>query len=154
MNKEAVLMNNFRNIFNKIALLNKEKMEKALQGYKPSEVHCIEAISMIEHPNVKKLSEDLLMTRGAISKLTKRLQQRDLIEDYRLPHNKKEIYFKLTEKGQEVQRIHHDLHHEFEQRDQAVFDAMTDEEYNQLLRFIERYQTHLDNEIEERRLIR
>ena len=83
MNKEQLMMKNFRDIFNKIAWLNKGKMEEALKGNKPSEVHCIEAIEELNEPNVRRLTEALFMTRGAISKLTKRLEQRGLIESYK-----------------------------------------------------------------------
>lgn len=101
MNKEQLMMKNFRDIFNKIAWLNKGKMEEALKGNKPSEVHCIEAIEELNEPNVRRLTEALFMTRGAISKLTKRLEQRGLIESYKNPNNKKEVYFRLTEAGQQ-----------------------------------------------------
>ena len=76
-------------------------MEEALKGNKPSEVHCIEAIEELNEPNVRRLTEALFMTRGAISKLTKRLEQRGLI-DYKNPNNKKEVYFRLTEAGQQI----------------------------------------------------
>ena len=72
-------------------------MEEALKGNKPSEVHCIEAIQELNEPNVRRLTEALFMTRGAVSKLTKRLEQRGLIESYKNPDNKKEVYFRLTE---------------------------------------------------------
>ena len=44
MKKEEQVMKGFRDILNKIVLLNKPKMEKSLEGYKSSEVHCIEYI--------------------------------------------------------------------------------------------------------------
>ena len=68
-------------------------MEEALKGNKPSEVHCIEAIEELNEPNVRRLTEALFMTRGAISKLTKRLEQRGLIESYKNPNNKRKFIF-------------------------------------------------------------
>ena len=35
------------------------------------------------------------MTRGAISKITKKLIKKGIIESYQKPDNKKEIYFRL-----------------------------------------------------------
>ena len=95
MNKEEVIMTGLRNVFNKIAWLNKSEMQEALKDYKSSEVHCIEAIHELDNPNVRSLTEQLFMTRGAISKLTKRLQSKKLIESYQNEHNKKKFIFDL-----------------------------------------------------------
>lgn len=150
--KEEILMSNFRNLFNKIGWLNKDKMEKALNGYKPSEVHCIEAIKEYSQPNVRYLADHLYMTRGAISKLTKRLQQKGLIESFKSDVNKKEIYFKLTNDGEKIYQIHSELHLEFQQRDQKVFDSMTDEQFHNMIEFIEKYNRHLDKLIMEKNI--
>lgn len=88
------------------------------------------------------------MTRGAISKITKKLIKKGIIESYQKPDNKKEIYFRLTEQGKEVYKIHEELHKEFQERDKAVFDQITDEQFDMMLSFVERYSRHLDAEIE------
>jgi hypothetical protein len=46
MDKEERIIMGFRDLIDKITWLNRFKMEERLQGYKPSEVHCIEYISM------------------------------------------------------------------------------------------------------------
>ncbi|MFF5514034.1 MarR family transcriptional regulator [Staphylococcus capitis] len=153
MNKEQLMMKNFRDIFNKIAWLNKGKMEEALKGNKPSEVHCIEAIEELNEPNVRRLTEALFMTRGAISKLTKRLEQRGLIESYKNPNNKKEVYFRLTEAGQQIYQTHEELHKEFQRRDQEVFDNITEDEFKSMMRFAEKYNAHLNHEIKKQGLL-
>lgn len=148
MNKQSQLSTNARTVFNKMSLLNGSKMEEALSGYKPSEIHCIEAINEIEGANVTKIAESLYMTRGAISKLTKKLLQKELIESYRKPENKKEIYFRLTNKGKSINDIHNSLHTEFSKRDKHVFDEITDSQFEDILLLLEKYNKHLDNEIE------
>ncbi|MCM2998399.1 MarR family transcriptional regulator [Paenibacillus cellulositrophicus] len=147
MNKQEQVMMDFRDLFNKMAWLNKSKMEDSLKGYKPSEVHCIEAIGKNADPNVTKLAESLYMTRGALSKLTKKLMEKGLIESYQKPENKKEIYFRLTEQGKVIYNIHEELHKEFQERDQAVFEQVTEEQFDAMLRFIHAYSRHLDTEI-------
>lgn len=147
MNKEEQVMTRFRDVFNKMAWLNKSRMEDGLKGYKSSEVHCIEFIEKSEDSNVTKLAESLYMTTGAISKLTKKLLEKGLIESYQKPENKKEIYFRLTEQGKEVYHIHEELHKEFQERDKAVFAQVSEEQFDSMLRFIEKYSTHLDKEI-------
>lgn len=73
---------NDRDLFNKIAWLNKSKMGKSLEGHILSLVHCIESIEKNTNPNVANLSESHYMTRGALSKLTKKLIKKCLIESY------------------------------------------------------------------------
>lgn len=147
MNKEEQVLAGFRDLFNKMALLNKVKMEQALNEYKPSEVHCIEYIAHNIDSNVTKLAESFYMTRGAISKLTKKLIEKGLIESYQKTDNKKEIYFRLTKQGISVFKIHEDLHKEFYERDKVVFESISDEEFASMLNFAERYNKHLDSEI-------
>jgi len=147
MNKKEQLLIDFRSLYNKYAWLNSIKMEKGLKGYKPSEVHCIEFIEKNVDSNVTKLAESLYMTRGAISKLTKKLIEKGLIESYQKPDNKKEIYFKLTEQGKKIYEVHEELHKEFQERDNAVFDQVTEEQFDSMLSFVEKYSRHLDAEI-------
>ncbi|MGC6767555.1 MarR family winged helix-turn-helix transcriptional regulator [Enterococcus sp. LJL128] len=152
MSKEEELIVNSRDLFEKMSWLNKFKMEESLKGYKPSEVHCIEAIKKQKEPNVTKLAESLYMTRGAISKLTKKLIQKKLIESYQKPENKKERYFKLTELGEKIYTIHEEEHKAFRDRDKVVFEQMTEEQLTSMLRFIEVYSKHLDEEIKKQGL--
>lgn len=147
MNKEEELMYNFRDLFNKIAYLNKFEMEEALKGLTSTEVHCIEAIEENTDPNVRKLAETLYMTRGAISKLTRRLMKKELIESYQKEDNKKEIYFKLTVAGQKIYHTHEQLHAKFQKRDEKVFEEMDDTQYQSMMDFINQYRNHLDQEI-------
>lgn len=147
MNKEDQVLRGFRDIYNKMVWLNKYKMEDSLKDYKSSEVHCIEYIGKNSDSNVTKLAESLYMTRSAISKITKRLMGKGIIESYQKPDNKKEIYFCLSEQGKEVYKIHEDLHQEFRERDKAVFEQISQAQYDIMLNFIDKYSRHLDEEI-------
>ncbi|EJS58879.1 MarR family transcriptional regulator [Bacillus cereus] len=147
MNKEEQVMNGFRELYNKLVWLNKDKMEEGLKGFKSSEVHCIEYIENNADSNVTQLAEAFYVTRGAISRMTKKLIQKGLIESYQKSENKKEIYFRLTEEGKEIYKIHEDLHKEFQERDKAVFEQVTEEEFDSIISFVEKYSRHLDAEI-------
>ncbi|TPV47224.1 MarR family transcriptional regulator [Bacillus dicomae] len=147
MNKEEQVMSGFRELYNKLVWLNKDKMEEGLKGFKSSEVHCIEYIENNADSNVTQLAEAFYVTRGAISRMTKKLIQKGLIESYQKSENKKEIYFRLTEQGKEIYKIHEDLHNEFHERDKAVFEEVTEEEFDSIISFVEKYSKHLDTEI-------
>ncbi|MGL4570561.1 MAG: MarR family transcriptional regulator [Clostridium sp.] len=147
MNKEEQVIVSFRDLFNKLVWLNKSKMEESLKGFKSSEVHCIEYIGRNVDSNVTKLAESFYMTRGAISKLTKKLIEKGVIESYQKSDNKKEIYFRLTEQGEAINKVHEDLHKEFQERDKEVFKEVTEEQFDTMLNFVEKYSRHLDAEI-------
>jgi DNA-binding MarR family transcriptional regulator len=147
MNKEEQLIVGFRDFFNKMVWLNKIKMEDSLKGYKSSEVHCIDVVGKNADFNVTKLAESFYMTSGAISKLTKKLIKKGIIESYQKPENKKEIYFRLTPQGNAIYKIHEELHNEFQARDKVVFEQVTEEQFDSMLSFTEKYSRHLDEEI-------
>ena len=147
MNKEEQVIMGFRDLYNKIVSLNKFKMEDSLKGYKSSEVHCIEYIGRNVDSNVTKLAESFYMTRGALSKIAKKLIKKGIIESYQKPDNQKEIYFSLTEQGKAINKVHEELHKEFQERDKAVFDQVTEEQFDIMLSFVEKYSRHLDAEI-------
>lgn len=147
MNKEDQVIMGFRDLYNKMVWLNKDKMEDSLKGYTSTEVHCIEYIENNSDSNVTKLAETFYMTRGAISKLTQKLIKKGLIVSYQKSDNKKEIYFKLTQQGKEIYNIHADLHKEFQERDKAVFEQVTEEQFDSVLSFVKKYNSHLDAEI-------
>ncbi|EOT43688.1 MarR family transcriptional regulator [Enterococcus dispar] len=143
MKRQQLLMSQLMDLTNELVWLNRPQMEQALQGYKLNEIDLIEKIGLIPNPNVTKLAAATYMTRGAISKLAKKLTAKDLIESYQLPANKKEIYFRLTSQGEQINQIHQKLHQSFANRDQEVFTNMTDEEFDTIFRFIGRYREHL-----------
>jgi DNA-binding MarR family transcriptional regulator len=147
MDKEEQVLMGLRNLVNKMAWINKPKMEKRLEGYKSSEVHCIEYLGKNTDSNVTRLAESFYMTTGAISKLTKKLIKKGVIESYKKPDNKKEIYFRLTKEGQKIFNIHEELHKEFQERDKSVFDKMSKEQYDSMISFMENYSKHLDEEM-------
>ena len=148
MDREERLIVEVRTLFNKLSWLNKIKMEAALKEYKASEVHFLEYIDKNEDINVTKLAESFFMTRSAMSKVAKKLIKKGYIESYQKPENKKEIYFKLTEQGEKINKVHEKLHNEFRQRDKVVFDKLDDEQLVNMLAFIQEYSNHLDKEIE------
>ncbi len=144
--KEQVILG-FRELYNKMVWLNKGKMEKSLKGQTASEVHCIECIENNDDPNVTRLAECLYMTTGAISKMTRKLIKKGLIESYQRSDNKKEIYFKLTIQGKAIYQIHENLHKEFQERDKVIFEQITEQQFDSMLNFLEKYSSHLDDEI-------
>ncbi|MDU1314802.1 MAG: MarR family transcriptional regulator [Clostridium septicum] len=147
MGKGEEVIGSFWDVINKMVWLNNYVMKEKLKDYKPSEVHCIEYIGKNEDSNVTKLSAAFRMTTGGITKITKKLLEKNFIESYRKPNNKKEIYFRLTKQGEEIFITHEKLHKEFKDRDKVVFNNISEEEFDIMLHFAQIYDKHLDEEI-------
>ena len=152
MTKEEQIILGVRELYSKMVFLNNAKMKDRFEGYQSSEIHCLEAIGRSADSNVTKLAESFYMTRGAISKINKKLLQKGLIESDQRQDNKKEIYFRLTAQGKAIYNVHEELHKGFQERDQAVFEQITGEEFDSMLRFMETYSKHLDAEIKKQGL--
>ena len=84
-------------------------------GY--SDVHSIDFIGRNKDANVTKLATYLKMTRGAASKIVKRLQAQGLIDVYMKEDNKKEKYYRLTKVGKRIFKEHDKRHQLWIKRD-------------------------------------
>lgn len=136
------------NMMNKKNWLDTYQMKKLLQGYTPSELHCIDYIEKNRNCNVTKLSDAFFMTRSAISKLSKKLIKKNLIESYQKPDNKKEVYFRLTDSGKKLYDLHEKAHTQLHERDKDILDNIGNDEFLSIMDFIHQYSQHLDKEIE------
>ncbi|WP_259418246.1 MarR family transcriptional regulator [Bacillus toyonensis] len=77
-------------------------------------LHILEAIGQLEPVNGITISKQFDISRGSISKVTKKLEDKGLIIIESLPSNKKELYFHTTPLGQVVCALHHALHQEID----------------------------------------
>lgn len=147
MNNQEEILSNLSDLFGKMLLLNKPMLEADLPDVKLTEVETIEIIANTELTNVTKISEALHITRGAASKITKKLQSKGYIESYQKPENKKEIYFRLTARGQEIEAAHQKHHQNVMKRDEKIFDQMSETDGQIILDFVKCYKEHLDQEL-------
>jgi DNA-binding MarR family transcriptional regulator len=65
-----------------------------------SEIHMIEAIRNHENVNASELASILGITNGAINQVTGKLVKKGYIEQYHVPNNRKEAYYRLTDLGE------------------------------------------------------
>ncbi|ENZ5544810.1 MarR family transcriptional regulator [Enterococcus hirae] len=143
MDSRLKLISEMVDLTNEITWHNKPKLEQVLEGYSLNEIDLIEKVASISNPNVTKLANASYMTRGAISKLTKKMITNGLLESYQKPENKKERYFRLTAEGQRINKMHQKLHEEFLKENEVVFQQMTKEEFDTVFRFIGRFRENL-----------
>lgn len=139
----------FTELYEKQDMLSKLTQSSRLQGYGYSMIHCLDVIGQIELPNVTKIADKLKMTRGAISKITKKLLANDLIEIYQCDNNKKEIYFKLTLNGKQLYIDHQIRHQKYLERDKAFFSSQDDQKIFVVKEFLNEFNSYLSNQIDE-----
>nr|WP_208459571.1 MarR family transcriptional regulator [Clostridium botulinum] len=141
-------MEGFKEIYEKEEILGKIAFRGEYEKYGVSEIHCIDFIGKIENPNVTKISENMNMTRGAISKICKKLLNSKLIDKYKKPDNDKEIYFKLTKSGEELYKRHEIKHKKWEERNNNFFKNVDREEQEIVASFLKKFNNFLDKIIE------
>lgn len=147
MKEQQILLKEISLMLEQQELLSKLTENVCLDEYGYSETHCIDYIGRLELPNVTKIAEHMQMTRGAISKMTKKLLAKGLIEKYTLETNKKEVYFKLTEQGMLLFREHEKRHKLWEKRDTQFLSRYSAEEIELLSKFMKEFNQYLGEQI-------
>ena len=89
------------------------------------------------------------MTRGAISKIAKKLIARELIETYSVKDNKQKIFFRLTEAGQVLYEAHEQRHMQWEKRDKQFFAEFSSSQLEEVIDFMDAYNRYLESQIKE-----
>lgn len=149
MREQELLLKELALMLERQDMLSKLTESQCLDEYGYSETHCIDYIGRLERPNVTKVAEHMGMTRGAISKMTKKLLNRGLVEKYTLETNRKEIYFRLTEKGKVLFEEHARRHRLWEKRDMNFLARYSTEEVRTVCRFMQEFNGYLESQIAE-----
>ena len=111
-----------------------------------TEMHCIHWIGIIDHPNVTKIAGQMQMTRGAISKIAKKMTNKALITSYQVPPNNKIICYRLTEEGQKLFDAHLKIHTRIRDERLELLKSFSESEQGSILRFLNAVNRQLDLE--------
>ena len=106
------------------------------EGLNLAETHCIHWIGALPGANVTRIAAQMGMTRGAISKIAKRLLAKGLAESRRMPGNNKELHFRLTDSGARVFDEHAQCHAAARDEKLALLAGFTMDEQRAVLRFL------------------
>ena len=148
MSYSELLLAQFTELFEKHDALDKLNSKEILYNYGHSEIHCIHLIGKLEKANVTKIALELTMTKSAISRIVKKLLDNKDIESYQVECNKKEIYYKLTPKGQELFDEHLKIHSSGRERDKKFFEEFNDNDSRIVSEFLRKYNKYLQIKIE------
>jgi DNA-binding MarR family transcriptional regulator len=101
-----------------------------------TEAHFVDCVGTHEGMNVTEIAAALSLTKGAVSKIYKKLIAKGLIERYQNSRNAKEVYFKLTEDGAVLYEQHRIVHQKAEQEWADFFNEYSDSEQTVIVRFL------------------
>ena len=139
--KQMEILSDIGTLFHKKEEHLKENNEKFLRetgvsGMSLSELHVIECIGKNGLMNVTAIATEMGMTKGAISKICTKLFQKQFVEKMQMLDNQKEIFFRLTERGNEIYKAHEKLHKQAEEKWLLLLVGYTKEEQDFIQRFI------------------
>ncbi|WP_310602058.1 MarR family transcriptional regulator [Anaerosporobacter sp.] len=143
------LLMQFAEFLEKQDLLSKLTEHEKLHEYGYSDIHTIAAIGDLEEPNVTEIAKSLNMTRGAVSKITKRLLSVGVIESYMLPDNKQKIFFRLTKSGEVLYKEHQTRHQKWIDRDNKFFSQFSSQQLEEISGFMNLFNQYLGEQIVE-----
>lgn len=147
MSYSKLLLSQFTEFHEKQDMLTKLTSKEILKNYGHSTIHCIDLIEKLEDPNVTKLALKLSMSRSAISKIIKKLLDGGDIESYQYESNKKEIYYKLTQRGKILFNEHLKRHSAWLERDEKFFQSVDDKDLKIIIDFFSKYNEYLGDQI-------
>ncbi len=105
-----------------------------------SEIHALVEIGKFPGLNVTELAEKLMITKGAITQVTKKLEKKSLIIRTKDLNNDKEIGHYVTEKGKQLHK-QHDEHIEQMLKDSELRN-ISDENFSFLQSFLTEILNH------------
>lgn len=149
MNLEENLLYLFTELYENQAILSKICNEDLFDEYGNTEIHCIDAIDVMTEANGTQIAEHMKVTRSTVSKIIHRLSKDCLIDKYQKPDNKKEIFYRLSQKGQTIFERYQEAHKKWEQRDTAFLRTITEKDKQTVRSFLENFNKYLENLIKE-----
>jgi DNA-binding MarR family transcriptional regulator len=119
-----------------------------------SEIHTLCVIGTAPGINITDLSVRLGVTKGAISKIAKKIEEKGLIERYQEPGNDKEVLLRLTPKGKKAYLGHENYHKKAFERITRAMETLTDEQTVFLFQAFESIEEMMDSTLLEKESIK
>jgi DNA-binding MarR family transcriptional regulator len=109
------------------------QLAELLQEMSPTAIRVFDAIGRLEPVNGITIAEQLRIPKGTVSKITRRLLANNLIRTESRPNNKKEIWFRLTALGRDLDQVHRAFDELMERGIRAFFHQYTVQELRLLV---------------------
>lgn len=144
------LLNLFAEYLEKQDALSKLTEHEKLHEYGYSEIHAVVAIGDLQNPNVTSIAKHMKMTKGAISKIIKRLLSAKVIQAYQLENNKQKVFYSLTEKSKFLYDEHKKRHELWLQRDRRFLNRYSEKQLEFLSDFMSDFNLYLQEQIDKK----
>lgn len=142
MQAELIIL--FKEFIDKQERIKQLSQKEKLLDYNLSEIHTIAAIGDLEEPNVTNISNYLNMTRGGISKITKKLISQGLITTEQREENLQKIFYNLTDSGKSLYEEHEKTHQCRLNQDKEFLNKFDDKELEIISNFMKQFNEYLD----------
>ncbi len=110
----------------------------------PAEVHMIEIIGSHKSITTTKLAQVLGITKGAVSQVTRKLSEKNMIVKEPSMEKNNEVLISLTEKGQVVFEYHQNMHKDMLQKLDLIMNDLPEESKDTMDRMIRVIEESLD----------
>ncbi|MBU1276238.1 MAG: MarR family transcriptional regulator [Proteobacteria bacterium] len=94
-----------------------------------AEIHAIEAIGRNRGINVTGLARILVVTKGAVSQIVKKLEDRGYVAKFKAPDNDKEVLLKLAPRGKTAIAGYEAFRQGFDANMAVMLESISDEEF-------------------------
>ncbi|HBZ10776.1 MAG TPA: MarR family transcriptional regulator [Bacillus bacterium] len=117
--------------------VNKVGQEEALAlDWTLTQLHIVATIKEKGMANNTSLSECLKLSKPAITKAVRKLLHHNILVKTKQEDNKKEVYYLLTESGEELALIHDRLHEQARNSYLRILDNFNTVELETIIRFL------------------
>lgn len=136
---------NFHDIIHEIIELEKHTMcfGTGIELTKP-EIHLVKVIKENPEIHVTGIADILDVTKGAISQMLVKLNNKGMIKKEINPANKSKIIINLTDKGKKAYEAHEKFHENFDSVFYELFDGYTETEIEFLIEFSKKSKSKLE----------
>lgn len=108
-----------------------------------TQLHIVSYIHTRHNVNNSFLSSQLHISKAAVSKAIQALLKHNIINVSKKPGNKKEIYYTLTESGQELAAFHEQLHEKAKMQYTQLFNEFSIEDLKTVTAFFKLWVKHM-----------
>lgn len=119
-------------------------MKSLFENLSASEVICLDILNKNKDINLSSTAQKMGMTKGALSKVTQKLIKKNYIIKYKKENNKKEIFFKLEDKGLAICKKHEKYRKEIRKREVDLYKTFEKNDKKTILDFLTFLNEHID----------
>ncbi len=127
--------------------LHRQEASLVVRGLGDTELQVLKTIKELKQPNVTEMARKLKMTKGAISKNTRKLLGKELIESYMEPGNNQKIFFRLSRQGEIMYQACQKQDERWKERNLEYLRDLSKEELRVFWVRLQMYNNYLREEI-------